>query len=158
MWTRPSPVVYLSHLLPFTEDFLSHFPPPVICCVFVSADSYLSVHTHPSLEAHELLRIVSLKMDRAEEEMVLAVMSHSGGTCMQMFFRLFFWHYLVFTEGLPSLCASLPCSPTFFLFLFRICYRRAAIAATQWLCVLGVPDPTRKTRSLSQGCHWDLGT
>uniref|UniRef100_A0A3Q1J2L7 Rap guanine nucleotide exchange factor (GEF) 5a n=1 Tax=Anabas testudineus TaxID=64144 RepID=A0A3Q1J2L7_ANATE len=50
----------------------------VICCVHVSADSYLSVHTHPSLEAHELLRIVGLKMDRAEEDMVLAVVSHSG--------------------------------------------------------------------------------
>uniref|UniRef100_A0A3Q0SAR5 Rap guanine nucleotide exchange factor 5 n=1 Tax=Amphilophus citrinellus TaxID=61819 RepID=A0A3Q0SAR5_AMPCI len=50
----------------------------VICCVYVSADSYLSVHTHPSLEAHELLRIVALKMDRAEEEMVLAVVSHTG--------------------------------------------------------------------------------
>ncbi|XP_056876112.1 rap guanine nucleotide exchange factor 5 [Takifugu flavidus] len=50
----------------------------VICCVYVSADSYLSVHTHPSLEAHELLRIVSLKLDRAEEEMVLAVMSNTG--------------------------------------------------------------------------------
>lgn len=48
--------------------------------MYVSADSYLSVHTHPCLEAHELLRIVSLKMDRAEEEMVLAVMSHAGGT------------------------------------------------------------------------------
>lgn len=142
MPTRPSPVVCLSHLLPFTEDFLSYFPPPVICCVYVSADSYLSVHTHPSLEAHELLRIVSLKMDRAEEEMVLAVMSHSGGTCrenclydkhccQQRFFHLFSRHYLVFAEGLPSLFASLPCSSTFFLFLFRICYQRAAIAATQ---------------------------
>ncbi|XP_053189821.1 rap guanine nucleotide exchange factor 5 isoform X1 [Scomber japonicus] len=50
----------------------------VICCVYVSADSYLSVHTHPSLEAHELLRIVGLKMDRAEEDMVLAVVSHTG--------------------------------------------------------------------------------
>uniref|UniRef100_A0A8C3AYF9 Rap guanine nucleotide exchange factor (GEF) 5a n=1 Tax=Cyclopterus lumpus TaxID=8103 RepID=A0A8C3AYF9_CYCLU len=63
-----------------------------ICCVHVSADSYLSVHTHPSLEAHELLRIVGLKMDRAEEDMVLAVKSHTGGThtntkkCMKMFF------------------------------------------------------------------------
>lgn len=71
---RPSPAVCWS--------FLSPFPPPVICCVYVSSDSYLSVHTHPSLEAHELLRIVSLKMDRAEEEMVLAVISHSGGTCL----------------------------------------------------------------------------
>ncbi|XP_044191653.1 rap guanine nucleotide exchange factor 5 isoform X2 [Thunnus albacares] len=50
----------------------------VICCVYVSADSYLSVHTHPSLEAHELLRIVGLKMDRAEEDMILAVVSHTG--------------------------------------------------------------------------------
>lgn len=52
----------------------------VICCVYVTADSYLSVHAHPSMEVHELLRIVALKMDRAEEEMVLAVMSHTGGT------------------------------------------------------------------------------
>ncbi|CAG5891370.1 unnamed protein product [Menidia menidia] len=50
----------------------------VICCVHVSADSYLSVHTQPALEAHELLRIVAMKMDRAEEEMVLAVVSHTG--------------------------------------------------------------------------------
>ncbi|XP_041867854.1 rap guanine nucleotide exchange factor 5 isoform X1 [Melanotaenia boesemani] len=50
----------------------------VICCVYVSADSYLSVHTHPALEAHELLRIVGMKMDRAEEDMVLAVVSHTG--------------------------------------------------------------------------------
>ncbi|XP_039676725.1 rap guanine nucleotide exchange factor 5 [Perca fluviatilis] len=50
----------------------------IICCVYVSADSYLSVHTHPSLEAHELLRIVGLKMDRAEEDMVLAVASQTG--------------------------------------------------------------------------------
>lgn len=48
--------------------------------MYVSADSYLSVHTHPSLEAHELLRIVGLKMDRTEEDMVLAVVSHTGGT------------------------------------------------------------------------------
>lgn len=54
--------------------------PPVICCVYVSGDSFLSVHTHPLMEAHELLRIVGLKMDRAEEDMVLAVMSHTGGT------------------------------------------------------------------------------
>lgn len=58
------------------------FPPysTVICCVYVSADSYFSVHIRPSMEAHELLRIVSLKMDKAEEDMVLAVVSHSGGT------------------------------------------------------------------------------
>ena len=56
---------------------------PVICCVYVSADSYLSIHTHPSLEAHELLRIVGLKMDRTEEDMVLAVASHTGGTHTQ---------------------------------------------------------------------------
>lgn len=53
---------------------------PVICCVYMSTDSFMSVHTHPLLEAHELLRIVGQKMDRAEEDMVLAVVSHTGGT------------------------------------------------------------------------------
>lgn len=62
----------------FDWTFSSHLA--VICCVYVTADSYLSVHTHPMMEANELLRIVGQKMDRAEEEMVLAVMSHTGGT------------------------------------------------------------------------------
>lgn len=89
----------------FTGDVPSPFPAPVICCVYVSADSYLSVHTHPSLEAHELLRIVSLKMDRAEEEMVLAVMSHSGGTCAEPpvnggFF--FFFHLFALLHPCPA--------------------------------------------------------
>ena len=53
--------------------------PSVICHVHVSVDSYLSVHTHRMLEAHELLRIVGSKLDRSEEEMVLAVVSHTGG-------------------------------------------------------------------------------
>ncbi|XP_056296978.1 rap guanine nucleotide exchange factor 5 isoform X2 [Pseudoliparis swirei] len=69
--------------LSLKENSLQLRSPPtdtreVICCVHVSTDSYLSVHTHPSLEAHELLRILSLKMDRAEEDMVLAVVSHTG--------------------------------------------------------------------------------
>uniref|UniRef100_A0A3Q2NMD8 Rap guanine nucleotide exchange factor 5 n=1 Tax=Fundulus heteroclitus TaxID=8078 RepID=A0A3Q2NMD8_FUNHE len=50
----------------------------VLCCVYVSPDSYLSVHTHPSLEARELLRIVSLKLDKADEDMVLAVVLQTG--------------------------------------------------------------------------------
>ncbi|XP_020487290.1 rap guanine nucleotide exchange factor 5 [Labrus bergylta] len=69
--------------LSLKENCLQLRSPPtetreVICCVYVSADSYLSVQTHHSLEAHELLRIVGLKMDRAEEDMVLAVVSQSG--------------------------------------------------------------------------------
>ncbi|XP_070840339.1 rap guanine nucleotide exchange factor 5 [Chaetodon trifascialis] len=69
--------------LSLKENFAQLRNPPtetreVICCVYVSADSYLSVHTHPSMEAHELLRIVGLKMDRAEEDMVLAVVSNTG--------------------------------------------------------------------------------
>ncbi|KAM6974790.1 rap guanine nucleotide exchange factor 5 [Tautogolabrus adspersus] len=69
--------------LSLKENCLQLRSPPtetreVICCVYVSADSYLSVQTHHSLEVHELLRIVGLKMDRAEEDMVLAVVSHSG--------------------------------------------------------------------------------
>ncbi|KAM8841463.1 rap guanine nucleotide exchange factor 5 [Spinachia spinachia] len=70
--------------LSLKENCLQLRSPPtetkeVICCVHVSADSYLSVHTHHSLEGHELLRIVGQKMDRAEEDMVLAVASHTGG-------------------------------------------------------------------------------
>nr|XP_046273529.1 rap guanine nucleotide exchange factor 5 [Scatophagus argus] len=69
--------------LSLKENCLQLRSPPtetreVICCVYVSADSYLSVHIHPSMEAHELLRIVGLKMDRAEEDMLLAVVSHTG--------------------------------------------------------------------------------
>ncbi|XP_037329897.2 rap guanine nucleotide exchange factor 5 [Pungitius pungitius] len=69
--------------LSLKENCLQLRSPPaetkeVICCVHVSADSYLSVHTHHSLEGHELLRIVGQKMDRAEEDMVLAVASHTG--------------------------------------------------------------------------------
>lgn len=50
----------------------------VLCRVCVSSDSYLSVHTHPYLEAQDLLRIVGQKMDRPEDEMVLVVASHTG--------------------------------------------------------------------------------
>ncbi|CAL1584536.1 unnamed protein product [Knipowitschia caucasica] len=69
--------------LSLKENSLHHRSPPidnreVICCVYVSSDSYFSVQIHPLLEAHELLRIVSSKLDRADEEMVLAVVSHSG--------------------------------------------------------------------------------
>ncbi|KAM9340171.1 rap guanine nucleotide exchange factor 5 [Symphorus nematophorus] len=69
--------------LSLKENFLQLRSPPtetreVICCVYVSADSYLSVHIHPAMEAHELLRIVGLKMDRAEEDMVLAVVLQTG--------------------------------------------------------------------------------
>lgn len=71
------------------------------------------------------------------------------------FFLLFSWHYLIFNKGFPHPCTA---HLLFSFFLFRICCRRATIAATQWLRVLGVPDPTGETRSLSQGCHWDLGT
>lgn len=50
----------------------------VICHAHVSVDSYLSVHTHRMLEAHELLRIAGSKLDRSDEDMVLAVVSHTG--------------------------------------------------------------------------------
>lgn len=89
----------------------------------MSADSYLSVHTHPSLEAHELLRIVSLKLDRAEEEMVLAVMSNTGGTCREM---LVWYTSQIFTfspdiiylvqKGFPAFLHRCPADLIFTLF------------------------------------------
>ena len=39
---------------------------PVLCRVCVSSDSYLSVHTHLSLEAQALLRLVGQRMERPE--------------------------------------------------------------------------------------------
>ncbi|XP_067112436.1 rap guanine nucleotide exchange factor 5 isoform X2 [Osmerus mordax] len=50
----------------------------VLCRVCVSSDSYLSVHTHPSLEAQDLLRIVGQRMERPEEEMMLVVAAQTG--------------------------------------------------------------------------------
>uniref|UniRef100_A0A3P9N6T2 Rap guanine nucleotide exchange factor 5 n=1 Tax=Poecilia reticulata TaxID=8081 RepID=A0A3P9N6T2_POERE len=68
---------------PSLEKDLKEFQKLLICCVYMSPDSYLSVHTHPALEARELLRILGLKLDKAEEDMVLAVVSHTGRRMLQ---------------------------------------------------------------------------
>ncbi|KAK7139514.1 hypothetical protein R3I93_016600 [Phoxinus phoxinus] len=50
----------------------------VMCRVYVSCDSYLSMRVKPSVVAQELLHIVSQRMDRSEDDMMLTVQTYSG--------------------------------------------------------------------------------
>ncbi|XP_030644944.1 rap guanine nucleotide exchange factor 5 [Chanos chanos] len=50
----------------------------VLCRVYVSPDSYLSVRTRPTLVAQELLSIIAHKMEKPEEDMVLVSQSYNG--------------------------------------------------------------------------------
>ncbi|XP_016375589.1 rap guanine nucleotide exchange factor 5 [Sinocyclocheilus rhinocerous] len=50
----------------------------VMCRVYVSSDSYLSVRVKPAVVAQELLHIVSQRMDRSEDDMMLVVQTYSG--------------------------------------------------------------------------------
>ncbi|KAL2080637.1 hypothetical protein ACEWY4_024430 [Coilia grayii] len=50
----------------------------VLCRVYVSSDSYVSVRTRSTVVTQELLRVVAQKMERPEEDMMLAAVSYSG--------------------------------------------------------------------------------
>ncbi|XP_016314775.1 rap guanine nucleotide exchange factor 5-like isoform X1 [Sinocyclocheilus anshuiensis] len=50
----------------------------VMCHVYVSSDSYLSVRVKPAVVAQELLHIVSQRMDRSEDDMMLVAQTYSG--------------------------------------------------------------------------------
>ncbi|XP_059411573.1 rap guanine nucleotide exchange factor 5 isoform X2 [Carassius carassius] len=50
----------------------------VMCRVYVSCDSYLSVRVKPTVVAQELLHIVSQRMERSEDDMVLLAQTYSG--------------------------------------------------------------------------------
>ncbi|XP_043088942.1 rap guanine nucleotide exchange factor 5 isoform X2 [Puntigrus tetrazona] len=50
----------------------------VMCRVYVSCDSYLSMRVKPAVVAQELLHIVSQRMDRAEDDMMLVTQTYSG--------------------------------------------------------------------------------
>lgn len=51
----------------------------VLCRVYVTADSYVSVRTHSEASAQELLRTVAERLDCAEDDMVLVAITYSGG-------------------------------------------------------------------------------
>lgn len=52
----------------------------VMCRVYVSCDSYLSMRVKPAVVAQELLHIVAQRMDRSEDDMMLVVQTYSGGS------------------------------------------------------------------------------
>uniref|UniRef100_A0A673ISS0 Rap guanine nucleotide exchange factor (GEF) 5a n=1 Tax=Sinocyclocheilus rhinocerous TaxID=307959 RepID=A0A673ISS0_9TELE len=71
-------------LLRRRQHCLSHFNrfsvlvKTMMCRVYVSSDSYLSVRVKPAVVAQELLHIVSQRMDRSEDDMMLVVQTYSG--------------------------------------------------------------------------------
>ncbi|XP_076158259.1 rap guanine nucleotide exchange factor 5 isoform X1 [Alosa pseudoharengus] len=50
----------------------------VLCRVYVSPDSFVSVRTRSTVVTQELLRVVAQKMERPEEDMMLAAVTYSG--------------------------------------------------------------------------------
>ncbi|KAA0703061.1 Rap guanine nucleotide exchange factor 5 M-Ras-regulated [Triplophysa tibetana] len=52
--------------------------PAVLCRVYMTVDSYVSVRTHSEATAQELLRTVAERLDCAEEDMVLVAITYSG--------------------------------------------------------------------------------
>ncbi|XP_029104027.1 rap guanine nucleotide exchange factor 5 isoform X2 [Scleropages formosus] len=53
-------------------------PREVLCRVYVTADSYLSLRTRATVLAQDLLRIVAEKMEHSEEDLVLVAVTYPG--------------------------------------------------------------------------------
>ncbi|KAK2844447.1 hypothetical protein Q5P01_011106 [Channa striata] len=51
----------------------------VLCRVYITIDSYLSVRTHAGIVAQELLQVVAEKMDVPQGELVLVAVTYPGG-------------------------------------------------------------------------------
>lgn len=56
----------------------------VLCHVYVTMDSYVSVRTHSEVTAQELLAAVAERLECAEEDMVLVAVTYSRGTNLQL--------------------------------------------------------------------------
>ncbi|XP_051519400.1 rap guanine nucleotide exchange factor 5-like [Myxocyprinus asiaticus] len=54
----------------------------VMCHVYVSCDSYLSMRVKPAVIAQELLHIVAQRMDRSEDDMMLVAQTYRGEKCV----------------------------------------------------------------------------
>lgn len=51
----------------------------VLCRVYVTIDSYVSVRTHSEVSVQELLSTVAERLDCAEDDMVLMAVTYPGG-------------------------------------------------------------------------------
>lgn len=73
----------LYHQLSLKESSVQLRTPPVeskdvMCRVYVSSDSYLSMRVKPALIAQELLHIVAQRMDKCEDDLMLVAQTYSG--------------------------------------------------------------------------------
>lgn len=55
----------------------------VVCHLYVTMDSYMSVRTHSEVTAQELLAAVAERLECAEDDMVLLAVTYSRGTNLQ---------------------------------------------------------------------------
>lgn len=71
----------------------------VLCRVYVTIDSYVSVRTHSEVSVQELLRTVAERLDCAEDDMVLMAVVYPGG--LNEFIHLFIF---ILTDIAAALC------------------------------------------------------
>lgn len=68
--------VVVTFILPCTDNLLSG---PVLCHVYITMNSYLSVRVHVGVVAQELLQVVAERMDVHVGELVLVAVTYPGG-------------------------------------------------------------------------------
>ena len=51
----------------------------MLCHVYITMDSYLSMRAHPGVVAQELLQAVAERMDVPQGELVLVAVTYPGG-------------------------------------------------------------------------------
>lgn len=66
-----------------SESCMSMYAFSVLCHVYVTGDSYVSVRTHSKVTAQELLAAVAERLECAEDGMVLVAVTYSRGTNLQ---------------------------------------------------------------------------
>lgn len=54
-------------------------PFPVLCHVYITMDSYLSMRAHPGVVAQELVQAVAERMDVPQGDLVLVAVTYPGG-------------------------------------------------------------------------------
>ncbi len=68
-------ILYLSYVV-LKQYFLSV---TVLCHVYITMDSYLSMRTHAGVVAQELLQVAAERMDVPQGELVLVAVTYPGG-------------------------------------------------------------------------------
>lgn len=62
-----------------TVDFHRYVCVAVLCHVYISMDSYLSIRAHDGIMAQELLQAVAERMDVPQGDLVLVAITYPGG-------------------------------------------------------------------------------